>query len=218
MKAKYKLDNCTIFYKGEVVDCSNIGTGIYRISNKKGFTLVGESELDATVEILNDKPGRPLNTHLELTPESEIKRLNKVIEEKNRAIAGFKKYDADRKVYYERLEENYKIMEERFNEFNAIVEKCDDVEPNSKAFIEKVVRRLYKHRVNDDIEGGALSGVQTRLTKMDSHLTTIASLASLVDNQEVRDNIIKEVRALQQMRGNAISYIKRKLGKLLDNN
>lgn len=217
MKAKYKLDNCTIFYKGEVVDCSNIGTGIYRISNTKGFTLVGESELDATVEILNDKPGRPLNTHLELTPEAEIKRLNKVIEEKNRAIAGFKKYDADRKVYYERLEENYKMMEERFNEFNSIVEKCDDVEPNSKAFIEKVVSRLYKHRVNDDIEGGALTGVQTRLTKMDSHLATIASLASLVDNQEVRDNIIKEVRALQQIRGNAISYIKRKLGKLLDN-
>lgn len=58
-----------------------------------------------------------LNKHLVLTPEAEIRRLNAVIEQKNKAIEAFKKYDAGRKEYYRHFEANYKLMEEEFNQF-----------------------------------------------------------------------------------------------------
>jgi hypothetical protein len=67
-----------------------------------------------------------LNKDLQLTPESEIKRLNKVIAEKNRCIEAFKKYDAERKEYYSSLEAKYKYMEDEFNRFvKAVDEDCN---------------------------------------------------------------------------------------------
>ena len=58
-----------------------------------------------------------LNKHLVLTPEAEIRRLNAVIEQKNKAIEAFKKYDAERKAYYRHFEANYRLIEEEFNQF-----------------------------------------------------------------------------------------------------
>lgn len=67
-----------------------------------------------------------LNKDLELTSASEIKRLNKIIEEKNRCIASFKKYDAKRKEYYSILEAKYKYMEDEFDRFvKAVDEDCN---------------------------------------------------------------------------------------------
>lgn len=66
----------------------------------------------------SDKPkGYVLNRDMELTPMAEIRRLRKVIEEKNNAIAEFKKYDKKRTEYYSRFETNYAMMEEQFNNF-----------------------------------------------------------------------------------------------------
>jgi hypothetical protein len=156
------------------------------------------------------------NKNLELTDKQEIERLKKIIDEKNTAINGFKKYDAERKAYYERFEENYRLMEERFTEFNRVLSECEDIDPTTKRYFEKVINRIYHKRVNDDIEGGALNGVLTRLSKLDQHLITLVSLSSLINDKVVRDEIIGEIRKAQTYRANIVSYVKRKIGKIED--
>lgn len=69
------------------------------------------------MKTMNKNKEQSLNRHLELTPEAEIRRLNAVIEQKNKTIEAFKKYDAERKAYYRHFEANYKLMEEEFNQF-----------------------------------------------------------------------------------------------------
>ena len=46
------------------------------------------------------------NRNLQLTLSGEVKRLRKVIEEKDALITKFKKYDEERKSYYRRFEQN----------------------------------------------------------------------------------------------------------------
>ena len=155
-----------------------------------------------------------LNKDLELTDEQEIIRLNKVIDEKNRAISEYKKYDKKRNEYYERLEENYRIMEERFNEFNAALDACDDLEPGTKTYIERVVSRINQKRVNDDIEGGARTGVLTRLADLDKSLALLVDIAKLMPEGELRESMLKEIHATQCKRAGIVTYVKRKLKKI----
>ena len=96
------------------------------------------------------------NLHLELTQAAEIKRLRKVIDEKNAAIEKFKKYDEERKTYYHRFEKNYEMMEERFNEFLEAINDCDDIDDGSKDFYKEVVMRLYQGKVKTDKEKSVL--------------------------------------------------------------
>lgn len=152
-----------------------------------------------------------LNKDLELTDKAEIERLKKVIDEKNKTIKGFKKYDEERKRYYARFEENYKMMEERFNEFNSAVEECEGLECNTKRYFEAVVQKIYNRRVNDDIEGGALMGVLTRLTKINDHLEKLVCIASLVGDSNLKNELLGEIHTTQMVRANAVSYVKRKL-------
>ena len=156
-----------------------------------------------------------LNKDLELTERAEIARLRKVIEEKNRAIEGFKKYDDDRKRYYARFEENYKIMEERFNEFNNAVAECEELDYNSKRYLLTVVQGIKHRRINNDIEGGALNGVMTRLGKLDEHLAKLVYISSLIENKEVKEEMLKEINVTRTMRANIVSYIKRKLKSMI---
>lgn len=156
-----------------------------------------------------------INEELELTDQAEIVRLKKVIEEKNRTISEFRKYDDERKKYYARFEENYKLMEERFEEFNNVVEACDDLDFNTKQYIQRVVQRINNRRVNDDIEGGALNGMLTRLAKLHEHLERLVCMASLIDDKELRSEIIGEIHTTQTVRSNAVSYIRRKLKSMV---
>lgn len=47
----------------------------------------------------------------------EIKRLRKIVDEKNAAIESFKKYDEERKAYYANFMEEYSEMKESFTQF-----------------------------------------------------------------------------------------------------
>lgn len=152
-----------------------------------------------------------LNKELELTDKQEIERLRKVVEEKNVQINGFKKYDRDRKLYYQRFEENYKLMEERFNEFNSALSECEDLDPTTKTYFLKVVQKVYRKRVNDEMEGGALNGVLTRLAKLDGHLSQISILVENMDDNCYKKEIVKETRKARTARNGIVSYIKKKL-------
>ena len=150
-----------------------------------------------------------------LTDKQEIIRLRKIIEEKNAAIKGFKKYDADRKKYYARLEENYKIMEERFFEINAAIDKCEDLDLNSKEYYHRMVTNLNLWKYNNEVERTALGGVMTRLDKLKQHIVNLEFLVSTVEDEEAKRNLRKEIGYINSVRGNMIQHINNKLKKLI---
>lgn len=82
------------------------------------------------------------NRNLQLSLSCEIKRLRKVIFEKNAQIEKFKKYDAGRKSYCKRLEQDCALMEERFAEMERAVSGCDDFEFGTKAFVGSLFSNL----------------------------------------------------------------------------
>lgn len=90
------------------------------------------------------------NRNLQLSLSCEIKRLRKVIFEKNAQIEKFKRYDAGRKSYYERLEQNCALMEERFAEINGAIEGCDGFEFGTKAFVVSLFSNLGDNAFGKD--------------------------------------------------------------------
>ena len=74
----------------------------------------------------------------------EIKRLRKVVDEKNAAIEAFKKYDEERKAYYAGLTEEYEEMKSSFTQFNEellkVVQDGDMSQSEYKRFM-----KLYGH-------------------------------------------------------------------------
>lgn len=82
------------------------------------------------------------NLDLELTPQAEIKRLRKVIDEKNELIAKFKAYDAKRTEEFHRLQQNMAVMEEQYNEWR------EEVSADCGEYAIKGLERLRK-RTNE---------------------------------------------------------------------
>lgn len=59
----------------------------------------------------------------EFTPQAEINRLKKALEEKNRLISGFKRYDEERKIYIRRLEKRIITLRNKNQELNKRINK-----------------------------------------------------------------------------------------------
>lgn len=78
------------------------------------------------------------NYGLKLSIEQEVKRLRIVVEEKNKAIEAFKKYDEERKAYYAKFEQNYAMMEEQYNQF------LEDVGEELGDDVRKGVEKMWK--------------------------------------------------------------------------
>ena len=86
-------------------------------------------------------PGYIINRDMpQFTPATEIRRLRRVIAEKDELIKKFKAYDQQRKAYYAAFEEDYKAMKDSFDEFNAALTAiCND------GYVEKSdLKRLKK--------------------------------------------------------------------------
>lgn len=57
------------------------------------------------------------------TPQAEINRLQKALEEKNRLISDFKRYDEERKIYICRLEKRIITLRNTNQELNKRINK-----------------------------------------------------------------------------------------------
>ena len=98
---------------------------------------------DVTYEELDDGSQVPVhhqltNYGLKLSKEQELKRLRIVLEEKNKCIEAFKKYDEERKEYYAKFEQNYAMMEEQYNQF------LEDVGEELGDDVRKGVEKMWK--------------------------------------------------------------------------
>lgn len=154
------------------------------------------------------------NLHLELTQAAEIKRLRKVIDEKNAAIEKFKKYDEERKTYYHRFEKNYEMMEERFNEFLEAINDCDDIDDGSKDFYKEVVMRLYQGKVKTDKEKSVLQTSLTQLSKMQETINNLEFVMMGVGNAQKKTELLNELRKLQVRYDNILSSFQKKMSEL----
>lgn len=133
------------------------------------------------------------NLYLPLTPEAEVKRLKAVVEEKNKCIAAFKKYDAERKDYYSRFEANYKLMEEEFDKF------IETVGTDTNKTVERQVAcllknwRSTKYGKKYNIVEGKLKSASLKLDKLEkkmrNFLTSGTYILTWVNREEYQENV-----------------------------
>ncbi len=154
------------------------------------------------------------NLHLELTQKAEIKRLKGVIKEKDRAITAFKKYDEERKAYYHHFEQNYEMMEERFNEFLEAINDCDEIDDGTKEFYKRVVMRLYKGKVATDKEKSVIQKAFSDLKKLQDCLNNMDFVMQGVGNAQKKSELLNELRKMQVRYDNILTSFQKKMNEL----
>lgn len=154
------------------------------------------------------------NLNLQLTLSSEVNRLRKVIEEKDELISKFKRYDEERKSYYRRFEQNYEIMEERFNELLDAINSCDEFEAGTKEFYNSIIMRLYKGKVDADKEKSVLQIALSDLQKLQEGFDNLEWLILDVGNVQKKAALLKELQKMKARYGNIKSKFQKNMNKL----
>lgn len=153
------------------------------------------------------------NLHLELTQKAEIKRLKLVIQEKDALITKFKRYDEERKSYYSRFEQNYEMMEERFNEFLDAINDCDDIDDGTKDFYKQVVMRLYQGKVNSDKDKSIFQKALSDLNKLQDCFSNMEFVMMGVGNAQKKAELLNELRKVKVRYDNIISSFQKKMNE-----
>lgn len=154
------------------------------------------------------------NRNLQLTLSSEVKRLRKVIDEKDALIAKFKRYDEERKQYYHRFEQNYEMMEERFNELADAINSCDEIDDGTKEFYREVVMRLYRGKVATDKDKSVLQVAYSNLMKLQDCFTNMEFTIMGVGNAQKRAELLNELRKMKVLYDNITSSFQKKMNEL----
>lgn len=154
------------------------------------------------------------NRNFQLTLSGEVKRLRKVIEEKDALITKFKKYDEERKAYYRRFEQNYEMMEKRFDEFLEAINDCDDIDDGTKGFYKEVVMRLYRGKVTIDKEKPVLQSSQSKLLKLQDCFNNLEFAMMGVGNVQKRTELLNELRKMKVRYDNIITTFNKKMNEL----
>lgn len=154
------------------------------------------------------------NRNLQLTLSSEVKRLRKVIDEKDALIAKFKRYDEERKQYYHRFEQNYEMMEERFNELADAINSCDEIDDGTKEFYREVVMRLYRGKVATDKDKSVLQVAYSNLMKLQDCFTNMEFTIMGVGNAQKRAELLNELRRMKVRYDNITSSFQKKMNEL----
>lgn len=115
------------------------------------------------------------NLKLELTLRAENKRLRKAIDEKNKCIDKFKSYDARRKEEFDRMKENYAIMEEQYNEWRE--EVVDEYGKAQVKKFEKLREKVRARNQNISIFLSSFNDVEQVLPKVIAQLREMEAFA-----------------------------------------
>ncbi len=154
------------------------------------------------------------NRKLQLTQKAEIERLKKVIKEKDALIEKFKKYDEERKVYYNRFEQNYALMEERFKELAEAISDCDEIDDGTKDFYKEVVMRLYKGKVTTDKEKSVIQKAFSDLTKLQDCFNNMDFVIMGVGNAQKKAELLNELRKMHIRYDNILKSFQNKMNEL----
>ena len=154
------------------------------------------------------------NLRLQLTQKAEIERLRKVILEKDALIEKFKRYDAEREAYCHRLEQNYALMEENFNELADAVNDCDGIDDGTKEFYKEVIMRLYQGKVTQDRGKSVLQTSFAKLSKLQDIINNIEFVMMGVGNVQKKSDLLNELRKMQVRYDNILTSFKKKMNEL----
>lgn len=133
------------------------------------------------------------NLHLELTQKAEIKRLNKVIEEKNDCISKFQTYDKKRTEEFHRLKQNVAIMEERFNAFNAALGDCDGLSKADRDIIMSLYKRWFKQLMAFDHRIGDENKLKSRINDLRNDIQSLFNIIEQVQDIQVFTTLAKRI-------------------------
>lgn len=154
------------------------------------------------------------NRKLQLTQKAEIERLKKVIQEKDALISKFKRYDAERTDYCHRLEQNYALMEERFNELADAINDCDEIDDGTKEFYKEVIMRLYKGKVATDKEKSVIQKAFSDLKKLQDCFNNMEFVMMGVGNAQKKSELLNELRKMQVRYDNILTSFQKKIDEL----
>lgn len=146
------------------------------------------------------------NRNLQLTLPSEVERLKKVIKEKDALISKFKSYDAKRTDEFRRLQQNNKIMEERFVEFNDAIDACEGID-DRKEFYKEVIKKLYSNVVETDLLLSSVYIVASKLESMKDIIGSLECCINCVGNAEKRLALTEELKKLVRLHWNILSKV-----------
>ena len=134
-----------------------------------------------------------LNDDLEFTPQTEIRRLKRIIDEKQKAIDAFKEYDKKRTNEYNRLVENYNVMQEQFDKFCDDVRKFEEIDGRTKDDFLKLFHGYYKKVRSVSKMNGILNDLKAKLNTIDKAVIRLKNELLTLDRSadKVRDEIGK---------------------------
>ena len=134
-----------------------------------------------------------LNKDLELTPQAEIRQLKRVIAEKNKAIEAFKAYDAKRSEEYNRMVENYNMMQEQFDCFCEDIRDFEEIDKRTASDFINLFHRYYNKMRSQDLLNGILNDLKSKLSVLDKTVGKLKSEISTLDKaaDKMKDEVGK---------------------------
>lgn len=117
--------------------------------------------------------------------DTEIRRLKKVIEEKNSLIAKFKKYDEERKAYVANLQEEYGNMKDFVDSFSEeLKEAYQEGELDRQDFdvMMKLFGQWYGYKNSSRLYHGKLKAARSSVRDLKDDLTKLEELLKGVGN------------------------------------
>lgn len=144
--------------------------------------MKGPETTSPVMEQASDMPekGYVLNKGLpRFVGHTEIKRLRKVVEEKNALIEKFKKYDEVRKAYYADLMEEYEEMKSSFDQFTLELMNTvedGDIDSSEQKKILKLYRNWYTYKRKQDLYKEKLVDARHSVKDLREDLTKLENL------------------------------------------
>lgn len=130
-----------------------------------------------------------LNEDLELTPQAEIRQLKRVIAEKDRTIKAFREYDRKRSEEYNRMVENYKLMEEQFEQFCEDIREFDEIDTKTASDFIELFHRYYNKMLSADKVDDTLTALKNELKALNG---TVAMLKVEINTLDKAADGMKE--------------------------
>lgn len=131
----------------------------------------------------------------------EIKRLRKIIDEKNTVIESFKKYDEVRKEYYAGMMEDFKEMKSSFDQFNEellkVVDDGDMTKSDYKRFMKLYANWLaYKNEVI--LYKNTMSSVRQNLKSLVVDLKKLECMTKDIADMSLLETVTERIYVMRQ--------------------
>lgn len=133
--------------------------------------------------------------------DTEIKRLQKVVEQKNAAIEAFKKYDEERKKYCENLLEEYNEMKsfvESFAEELKEIYADGELDDQDYRTMVKLYVKWYTYKNNAQFYHEKLKGARGSVKDLKEDLTKLEDLVSGIGDFRAAGRVVERFGIIRQ--------------------